>query len=49
MQNFSPGEVPCDECKDCEVEPRLNTYETTSLQRKKELRLKLRQRLCKKF
>lgn len=49
MRSVSPGEIPCDDCKDCEVEARLNSYEIISLKRKKEIRLKLRKKLCKKF
>ena len=49
MQNINPGDVSCDKCNDCKVEARLNTCITINSKTKKEIRFKLRQKLCKKF
>ena len=49
MQNINPGDISCDKCKDCKVEPRLNAYITTNPKTNKEIRFKLRQKFCKKF
>lgn len=49
MQNINPGDISCDKCKDCKVEPKLNTYIIIDKKAKKEIRFKLRQEFCKKF